>query len=150
MTKSDKVEWSEKCHYTSSSDILFEWRECLICYFIFMLFYIKRKWLLMRNLATILLLISKFSGKFQRFTAIDRSVEILIDLSIYQLPPQLILHQIKSYYVSGTKIFLRRYTEIYRHLLSKCFKNMMLERQKMAQYKCCFRRQTETFFLENL
>ena len=27
-------------------------------------------------------------------------------------------HQIKHYYVFGTKIFLRSYTEIYRHLLS--------------------------------
>ena len=32
-------------------------------------------------------------------------------------------HQMKPYYVFGTKIFLRRSTEIYRHSLSKCFKN---------------------------
>ena len=34
-------------------------------------------------------------------------------------------NQIKYYYVSGTKIFLQRYTEIYRHLLSKCFSALM-------------------------
>ena len=31
----------------------------------------------MKNLATILLLKSKLSGKFQRFNAIDRSIEML-------------------------------------------------------------------------
>ena len=41
-------------------------------------------------------------------------------------------HQIKPYYVSETKIFLRRYLEIHRHLLSKCFKNAVLERQEMV------------------
>ena len=45
------------------------------------------------------------------------------------LPP----YQIKSYYVYGEKIFLRRYIEIYRHLQCKCF----------------FWYQTETFVLEN-
>ena len=39
----------------------------------------------------------------------------------------------KSYYVFGTKIFLRRYTEMYRHLFSKCFKNAVLGRQEMVQ-----------------
>ena len=36
------------------------------------------------------------------------------------------------------KIFLRRYTEIYRHLLSKCFKNAVLGRQEMVQRKCFY------------
>ena len=35
------------------------------------------KWLLKRNLATILPLKSKLPGKFQRFNAIDGSIEIL-------------------------------------------------------------------------
>ena len=39
------------------------------------------------------------------------------------IPPP---HQIKPYCVSGTKIFFRRYREISRHLLSKCFKNAFL------------------------
>ena len=39
-------------------------------------------------------------------------------------------NQLKSYYDSGTKIILPRYTEIYRHLLSKCFKSAALGRQK--------------------
>ena len=40
--------------------------------------------------------------------------------------PQPNPHQTKSYYVFGTKSFLQRYTKIYRHLLSKCFKNEVL------------------------
>ena len=48
------------------------------------------------------------------------------------------LHQIKSYCLSGTKNFLRRYTEIYRHLLSKYLKNAVLRLQEMAQCKCFF------------
>ena len=64
--------------------------------------------------------------------------------------PQPTPHQIKSYYVSGTKILLRRYTEKYRHLLSKYFKNAVLGRQEMMQCKCYFLRQIETGLLENL
>ena len=48
---------------------------CLICYFIVILFYIERKWLLIRNLATILLFKSKLSVNLQRFDAIDGSIE---------------------------------------------------------------------------
>ena len=42
--------------------------------------------------------------------------------------PTLTPHQIKSYYVSGINIFLRRYTQIYRHLLFKkwCSENVFL------------------------
>ena len=50
---------------------------CLICYFIVILFYIERKWLLMRNLATILPLKSKLSGKFQPFNAIVGSIAMI-------------------------------------------------------------------------
>ena len=32
----------------------------------------------------------------------------------------------KPYYIFGTNIFLQRYTEIYRHLLSKYFRNAVL------------------------
>ena len=49
----------------------------LICYFFVILFYIERKWLLMRNLVTILPLKSKLSEKFQHFNAIDRSIKML-------------------------------------------------------------------------
>ena len=48
------------------------------------------------------------------------------------------------------KIFLRRYIEIYRHLLSKYFKNAVLGRQEMVQCKYFFWHQTETCLLENL
>ena len=46
-------------------------------------------------------------------------------------------HQIKSYYVFGIKILIWRYTEIYRHLRSKCFKNAVLVGQKMVQIIFC-------------
>ena len=36
------------------------------------------------------------------------------------------------------KIFLERYTEIYRHLISQCFKKVVLGRQEMMQCKCFF------------
>ena len=45
----------------------------LSCYFVVILF----KWLLMRNLATILPLKSKLSGKFQRFNSIDGRIAML-------------------------------------------------------------------------
>ena len=35
-------------------------------------------------------------------------------------------YQIKSSYVFGTKVFSRWYTEIYKHLLSRCFNNAVL------------------------
>ena len=53
-------------------------------------------------------------------------------------PPPSHPHQIKIYYISGTKIFLGRYIEIYKHLLSKCFKNAVLARQEMVQCKYFF------------
>ena len=42
---------------------------------------------------------------------------------LFNFPPHPTTYQIKPYHVSGTKISLRWYKEIYRHLLSKCFKN---------------------------
>ena len=36
-------------------------------------------------------------------------------------------------------------TEIYRHLLSKCFKNAVLWRQEIVHGKCFCGHQTETF-----
>ena len=45
--------------------------------FTVILFYFERKRLLMTNLAIILPWKSKLSGKFQRFNAIDESIEML-------------------------------------------------------------------------
>ena len=70
LAKSDKVELDEKCHY--ASDILFEWSPCFT-----VIFYIERKWLLMRNLTTVSPWKSELSGQFQRFNAIDGSIEML-------------------------------------------------------------------------
>ena len=131
------------------------------------------KAIFLRNLVTILLLKSKFSGKFQRFNATDRYIEMLknswISISIktkncktsYEAqivsrfkkiiqPPPFPSHHIKSYYVFGTKIFLGRFTELYRDFLSKYYKNAVFGRQEMVQCQCFFWHQTETFFLENL
>ena len=44
--------------------------------------------------------------------------------------------QIKSYYVFTTNKFLWRYTEVHRHVLSKCFENAVIERHEMVQCKC--------------
>ena len=128
----------------------------LICYFIVILFYIEKRWLLMRNLATILPLKSKLSGKFQLFNAIDGRIEMLKNswnsknpfkmkncTTFYEaqivsrlkeiiLPPPTHPYQIKSYYVFKTKIFLRRYAGKYGNLLSKCFKNTFFGRQEMV------------------
>ena len=128
----------------------------LICYFIVILFYIEKRWLLMRNLATILPLKSKLSGKFQLFNAIDGRIEMLKNswnsknpfkmkncTTFYEaqiasrlkeiiLPPPTHPYQIKSYYVFKTKIFLRRYAGKFGHLLSKCFKNTFFGRQEMV------------------
>ena len=112
----------------------------------------------MRSLAIILPLKSKLSVKFQCFNTIDESIEILknsywkisIKLKdckiLYEtqtashlkeiIQPPATHHQIKSYYVFETKIFLTRYTELYRHLLSKCFKKVVLGRQEIGQCKC--------------
>ena len=61
---------------------LFKWHNvlndpCWIRFFIAIVFYIERKWLLMKNLATILSLKSKLSGKFQCFNAIEGSIKML-------------------------------------------------------------------------
>ena len=69
--KCDTGELDEKCHY--ANEILFE----LTCCFIVMLFYNERKQLLMRDLSTVLPLKPNLPGKFQRFSAIDGSIEIL-------------------------------------------------------------------------
>ena len=53
-----------------------------------------------------------------------------------------------SCYIFETKIFLERYTEIYRHLLSKCFKKVVLGRQEMVQCKWSFWHQTEACLQE--
>ena len=47
----------------------------LICHFIAILFYTERKWLLMKNVAIIVPLKSKSSGKFQRFNTIHEIIQ---------------------------------------------------------------------------
>ena len=64
----------------------------LICCFIVIFLYTERKWPLKRNLATILPLKSKLSGKFQSLNAIDGSIEVL---NIFEFPE--ISTKIKSF-----------------------------------------------------
>ena len=81
---------------------------CLICYFIAMLFYIEKKLLLMRNLATILPLKFKLSEKFQRFNIINgAALRKLFSLPSTYSPPDKILLRVWK------KIFL---IEIYRNI----------------------------------
>ena len=100
-------------------------------------------------LATILPLKSKLCRKFPRFNAIDGSIKMLkISINMKNFKTfcktqtashfKEVTQQIKAYYVSGTKIFSRRYAEIYRHLHSKCFKNAVLGRLEMVQCQCFF------------
>ena len=146
---------------------------CSICYFVVILFSIERKWLLMRNLARILPLKSKLTGKFQLFSAIAlmellkcwKRVEfpkISIKMKnfktfckaqtasrlmeIVQPPTKPNPTQIKSNYIFGTKIFLRRYVEVYGHLLSTCFENRVLECQEMVQRKFPDTKQKHVFW----
>ena len=50
----------------------------IYCSFLILL-HIERKWLLMRNFATVLPLKSKLSGEFQHFNAVNESMEMLIN-----------------------------------------------------------------------
>ena len=59
-------------------------------------------------------------------------------LKNYSASPQPIPQQKKSYYVSGTNIFIRGYIEIYGYLLSKCFKNAVLGHHERVQCKYFF------------
>ena len=98
---------------------------------------------------------SKLYGKCQRFNATDGSTDMLkmvefpkksikrknvkhlkefkqqVPLKkLFSLSPIPSPNQIKPYYVSGTEMFLWRYTEIYRHMLSYFFKSAVLGRKK--------------------
>ena len=143
---------------------------CFICLgFFVILFYIERKWLLMRNLATILPLMSKLPGKFQRFNAIDKTIEMLTKISIkmktcklfcktqtashfkeiiqpFPIPPS----PDKTLLRLSKKNFLK---EIFRNIQTFAFK-VLQECSSWAsingavQYFFCH--QTETWLLENL
>ena len=55
-------------------------------------------------------------------------------------------HQIKTSNISGTKIFLQKFTRIYRHLLSECFENPVRRHLEMVQCKCFFLTPTRNTF----
>ena len=64
----------------------------------------------------------KFKTFYKVQVAANRSKEII------QFPPD----------KGWRKIFSLKYTEIYRHLLSKCFKDAAPQRLEMVQCKCFF------------
>ena len=74
----------------------------LICCFLVILFYIEKKWLVIRNFATILPLNSKFFGKFWHFNANDGSVEMLRDNSISKISIK--MKNFKTFYRAHTAI----------------------------------------------
>ena len=61
-------------------------------------------------------------------------------------PPFHPVHQIKASNVSGTKIFLRRNTEIHRHLLSKWFKNVIFGHLEIDAVQMFFLTPTKNMF----
>ena len=83
----------------------------------------------------------KFSGKFQLFNVINRSIEMMKNSSISK---NFILRGPNSNqwnywalhtYVSGTKIFLQSYARICRHLPFKYLEIVVLRRLEMVQCK---------------
>ena len=131
LRKCEKVDWGEKCHYTS--DIPFEW---LHCCFISILFYIEKKWLLMRNLAIVwkISVLQYYCWKYRNtrkylnfikfqliwkvlkhFTRLKQRVALrkLFSLSLPRIPPDKILLRLCN------KHFLR---EIYRNIHTFAFK----------------------------
>ena len=131
----------------------------LIYCFIAILFYIERKWLLMRNLATALPLKPKLSGKFSVSMLL---MEVPKRWNIAEFPKLSIkLKKNKTLYEAQSplqeaiqtppgKSFLGKDTEIYRHLLSQCFENAVLRHLEMVQCKFFFWHKLETCLLENL
>ena len=91
---------------------------------------------------------------FQKFQLKWKIVKIFYETHIASCLKQIIQlphsppHKILLHLWS--KIFSWRYTVIYRHLFSKCFKKAVLARPEMVQCKCFFWHQTETCLLETL
>ena len=133
----------------------------LICCFIVMLFYIERKWLLWKiysqsypwspnclknfHVSVILMKVSKCwnIAEFPKLSIKAENVKTFYEdqtMSRLQedVPP-----------TTPDKSFFRRYTGIYRHLISQCFKNTDFGRLEMVQCRCFFWHQWETYLLEN-
>ena len=55
-------------------------------------------------------------------------------------------HQIKPFFASGTKLFLPRYTGIYRELLSKHLENAVLVYLEIMQWKYSFSKTNQKHF----
>ena len=135
------------------------------------LFYIERYWHLTRNLDRILPLMSKLSGKFHRFSAINGSIEMLKNgliskiqskwnfklfceaqtMSYLKEITQISLpHQKKASNISGTKSLIQKFTRTYKHLLSEGLENPVRRHLEMVQWNVSFWHQPEIRLLENL
>ena len=76
---------------------------------------------------------------FHEVQTASRLKEIIQSLPNLTCPPP--KKNIKSYYVSGTETFLRRYTEIFRQI--QRYTDISLQSQEMVQCKCFFWHQTK-------
>ena len=75
----------------------------LLINFIVISFYIELKWVLLKNLSTVLPFKSNFSRKFQRFNATDGSIKILTNS--YELPQVSIkMKNLKTFYEAQTAV----------------------------------------------
>ena len=96
----------------------------------------------MRNLDTILPSLKK--GEFSKISSKMKNCKTFYETHIASClkeitqPPHSPTHKILQHYISVANIFSWRYTEIYRHLLSMCFKKAVLELPEMVQCKCFF------------
>ena len=135
---------------------------CLICYFIVIVFYIEQKWLLEKfshypsylwspnslekfSASILLLKVSKY-WKIVELRKISHNLKNCKTFYETQTASRFkkIIQPLPTPYTSTSghvfvaNIFSGRFTEIYKHLLSKCFKKVVLGRQEMVQCKCFF------------
>ena len=115
------VKWDENWH--CASDILFEWPHFFF-FFVHIVLYWEKVTSYEKFSRNLKVEFSKISIKMKSPNSEPPSGNY--SASLHPTP-----HQIKFYYVS--KIFFRRYLEMYRHLVSKCIKNAVPESQEMAR-----------------
>ena len=129
---------------------------CLICYFVVILFYIQRKWLLMRNLARMLHLKSKLSEKFQCFNAIMEVSKYWKKVEFTKISIK--MKNCKTFYETQKTRGINEITQTPpnppRNRNKQTFAFKMLQecsfgRQETVECKCLFWHQTETWLFEN-
>ena len=120
----------------------------LICCLFVTLLYIRRKWFLMRNLATVLPLKSTLSVKFQHFSAVNGSTEMLLNSWIskkFKLKRTILKHfkqwatLRKLFSPPPDKSFLRHWnknflTEIYSNIQTPAFQVLRKSNSLVFRY----------------